>query len=106
MDDKVVIGHTLMEDFNHLKLNEEEYKCQYRDVSCFSLFQKMTPESGKRKLRELAQEFLNAKVQVGHHSSIIDARVALALYRTFQMDIESEHQMSVNFKHFAVPEQP
>ena len=51
----------------------------------------MTPEGGKRKLKELAQEFLNAEIQVGHHSSIIDARVALALYRTFQMDIETEH---------------
>jgi len=91
LDDKVVIGHTLMEDFHHLKLNEEEYKCQYRDVSCFSHFQKMTPEGGKRKLKDLASEFLNAEIQVGHHSSIIDARVALALYRTFQMDIESEH---------------
>ena len=38
----------------------------------------------KRKLKELADEFLNAKIQQGHHSSIIDARVALALYRTFQ----------------------
>lgn len=38
----------------------------------------------KRKLKELADEFLNAKIQQGHHSSIIDARIALALYRTFQ----------------------
>jgi hypothetical protein len=38
----------------------------------------------KRKLKELAAEFLNAKIQTGHHSSIIDARVALALYRNFQ----------------------
>ena len=64
----------------------------------------MTPEGGKRKLRELAQEFLNAKIQHGHHSSIIDARVALALYRTFQMEIESEHQASVHSKNFALPE--
>jgi len=44
----------------------------------------------KRKLKELASQFLNAKIQTGHHSSIIDARVALALYRTFQLQIEKE----------------
>jgi hypothetical protein len=37
----------------------------------------------KRKLKELAQDFLNANIQSGHHSSIIDARVALALYRKY-----------------------
>ena len=41
-------------------------------------------------MKELADEFLNAKIQQGHHSSIIDARVALALYRTFQLYIERE----------------
>jgi len=44
----------------------------------------------KRKLKELAQDYLNADVQSGHHSSIIDARVALALYRKYQNDIEAE----------------
>jgi hypothetical protein len=38
----------------------------------------------KRKLKELGREFLNASIQESHHSSIIDARIALALYRTFQ----------------------
>jgi hypothetical protein len=37
----------------------------------------------KRKLKELAADFLNARIQTGHHSSIIDARVAMALYRNF-----------------------
>jgi hypothetical protein len=38
----------------------------------------------KRKLKELSAEFLNARIQQGHHSSVIDARVAMALYRNFQ----------------------
>ena len=63
-----------------------------RDVSCFSRFQKFSVEGGKRKLKDLSEEFLNAEIQTGHHSSIIDARVALALYRTFQMEIESEYK--------------
>lgn len=44
----------------------------------------------KRKLKELSGDFLNAKIQEGHHSSIIDARCALALYRRFQTEIEDE----------------
>ena len=65
-----------------------------RDVSCFSRFQKSGFDGGKRKLKDLSEEFLNAEIQTGHHSSIIDARVALALYRTFQMEIESEYKNS------------
>ena len=42
----------------------------------------------KRKLKDLAGEFLNAKIQSGHHSSVIDARAALALYRMNYETIE------------------
>lgn len=115
----MVVGHSLKEDFAHLKLNEDEYRCQIRDISQISFFMRrkdQQPNSAsssplklakmasaesmgsnnslhggpsafgvqKRKLKELADEFLNARIQQGHHSSIIDARVALALYRTFQ----------------------
>lgn len=38
LDDKVVIGHSLTEDFKHLKLNESEYTCQLRDVADISRF--------------------------------------------------------------------
>lgn len=44
--------------------------------------------SVKRKLKHLAADFLNAKIQEGHHSSVIDARAALALYRLHYEDIE------------------
>jgi len=33
LNDKVVVGHSLHEDFEHLKLNKSEYQCQLRDVS-------------------------------------------------------------------------
>ena len=46
----------------------------------------------KRKLKELSSEFLNAKIQEGHHSSIIDARAALALYRMNYEDIEIKYR--------------
>jgi hypothetical protein len=124
----VVVGHSLKEDFAHLKLNADEYSCEIRDISEISFFKRLkkhehnsSPVSGchqencvspstcshvgaynpfaadeKRKLKELADEFLNAKIQEGHHSSIIDARVALALYRTFQLFIEKENNNPVS----------
>jgi hypothetical protein len=81
-----VVGHTVQEDFAYLKLNKDEYKCEIRDVSNFSLFQSST--GGKRKLSQLAAEQLNARIQHAHHSSIIDARASLALYRLYQDQIE------------------
>lgn len=86
LDDKVVVGHTLADDFTHLRLNEDEYTCELRDVADLSRFQRedrFTGEILKRKLKDLASDYLNADIQSGHHSSIIDARAALALYRTF-----------------------
>jgi hypothetical protein len=44
----------------------------------------------KRRLKDLADEFLNALIQDGHHSSVIDARTALALYRMHYEEIETK----------------
>lgn len=86
----MVVGHSIFDDFDHLKLNTEEYHCQIRDVADFSLFRSF---GKKRKLRDLSADFLNGDIQSSHHSSVIDARVALALYRTFQSGIENELEM-------------
>ena len=105
LEGKVIVGHSLQEDFVALKLNDHEYQCEVREISEFKIFKrpcfayKRTSEFSsksmstyedevigyeKRKLKELGREFLNASIQDSHHSSIIDARIALALYRTFQ----------------------
>ena len=78
-----MIGHSLEDDFHALKLNDDEYECEIREISEFQLFLRPCANGGfeKRKLKDLAKEFLNASIQTGHHSSVIDARIALALYR-------------------------
>ena len=94
-----MVGHSLRDDFEHLKLNENEYACEIRDISEISFFKRSkncdhkmsnaplslcnqdscgsgSPTkdchnasrynpfaSEKRKLKELADEFLNAKIQ-------------------------------------------
>ena len=80
-----MVGHSLDDDFHALKLNDDEYQCEFREISEFELFQRHTGFTlEKRKLKELAHEFLNCSIQKGHHSSVIDARIALALYRLHQ----------------------
>lgn len=86
LDKKIVVGHSLVEDFESLKLDENEYECEIREISEFRIFQRPLRDGSfeKRKLKDLAKDFLNSLIQVDHHSSIIDARVALALYRMFE----------------------
>lgn len=80
------MGHSLDDDFKSLKLNDDEYECEIREISEFTVFQRPVSCSGyeRRKLKDLAKDFLNASIQNTHHSSVIDARVALALYRLFK----------------------
>ena len=40
-------------------------------------------------LKKLSEKHLNKKIQHGSHSSIIDARAALALYRINEKDFEN-----------------
>ena len=35
----------------------------------------------KQSLRELSREHLNADIQQGHHSSVVDARAAMAFFK-------------------------
>ena len=34
------MGHSLKEDFEHLKLNKDEYACEIRDISEISFFKR------------------------------------------------------------------
>jgi DNA polymerase III epsilon subunit-like protein len=109
LDNKIVVGHSLEDDLRALKLEDGAYTCELREISEFSIFKRPCYGSKhsegmryptqeiilgfeKRKLKELAREFLNATIQEGSHSSIVDARVALALYRSFQKRMDDESQ--------------
>ena len=115
MNKKTLIGHSLDGDLEILEIDPVSSNCELRDISKFDLFLKKVdsiqfkPDSPifkmgvqsnnsspgeflnlRRKLKDLSREFLNAKIQEGQHSSIIDARVTLALYRMFYEKIELE----------------
>jgi DNA polymerase III epsilon subunit-like protein len=94
-----VIGHNLQEDFNILNLRDHDLDYKIVDIAHFSKFNRAEITSRKSTLSELAVEFLNSNVNNRHHSSIIDARASLALYRAFQSEIEYEEHIHSNIEH-------
>ena len=77
MDGKIVVGHSLQNDFQALLLSHPHVLI--RDTS---LFRPLRPP-GLRKipsLRRLADYWLQEKIQEGTHDSIQDAKTALRLY--------------------------
>ena len=44
---------------------------------------------GAMSLKKLSEKFLGVKIQGGQHSSVEDARAALALYRIKEQEFES-----------------
>ena len=106
MKNKTIVGHSLEDDFKILKVDPKLQNCIIRDIADIKLFMKrldLEPSNDsagsknssdlraqKRRLKDLADEFLNASIQDGHHSSVIDARTALALYRMHYEEIETK----------------
>lgn len=72
----VIVGHTLLCDLE--KFTSMDEVVSYIDVSEFTDYTK--DGFRKSKLKDLSSHHLNAKIQEGVHSSIIDARAAMALY--------------------------
>lgn len=68
----IFIGHGVIYDLKSIGLADVPYICTAKvDQSALSQ---------ARKLKDLCADHLNAEIQTGHHSSIIDARASLALF--------------------------
>jgi RNA exonuclease 4 len=82
-----IVGHTLYKDFQCLGIEYDEDIAI--DISKFSKFK----ENGMtRALRKLTKDFVGIDIQMGHHSSIEDARAALLLFRKFENEILAENR--------------
>ncbi len=85
-----IIGHSLhcdLEKFSSVTLFPMPF--YYRDVSEFSLY--LREREQKCKLKDLTQIHLNGVIQEGVHSSVIDARAAMALYRINRKLMDKTH---------------
>ena len=47
-------------------------------------------QHGAKGLKKLSKEFLNVSIQEGAHSSVIDARASMALYRLVDKEWENQ----------------
>lgn len=78
MKDKILVGHSLVNDFRVLFLNHPRKLT--RDTAKYRPFRALC--RGKTpSLKRLAQEILGLSIQGGEHDSVDDARVAMLLYR-------------------------
>lgn len=100
MSGKLVIGHSLEGDFAKFKSIPEVETVHYIDITDLPAYRKAN--GTKKSLKKLTEEHLNAKIQVGAHSSVVDARAALALYR----HKEAFFQKHISPKEFAYLEDP
>lgn len=100
---KVLVGHSLKHDMKALMLDHP--KRDTRDTSLYHpLTRPLRPEErcvpgaprgrGCRALRDLARQHLGLEIQTGEHSSVDDARAALALYKKFAKKWEASVRLA------------
>lgn len=90
---KVIVGHAIQNDLKSLLLSHP--RSQIRDTSRFSVFKKLA--KGKPpSLKRLAKEFLDLDIQNEAHSSVEDAQVTMAVFRTHMKAIDREQGIKLS----------
>lgn len=86
---RVLVGHAVKNDLNALLLKHD--KRYVRDTSTFSRFRELATTPGRTPaLCTLAEKLLRVEIQVGAHSSVEDARAAMALFRLEKERFDAE----------------
>lgn len=102
IDNKIVVGHSLHNDFGALQLSHEIENKRDIGKSRF-IINKYGNNMGQPRgqpvsLKTLAHLILNRNIQVNGHDSIEDARAALDIYKHFQEEIEKEEGIGGNME--------
>ncbi|KAF2467665.1 RNA exonuclease 4 [Lindgomyces ingoldianus] len=86
---RILVGHAVKNDLAALILSHP--KPHIRDTSKFSKFREVAAIPGRTPgLKYLVEKLLGVEIQVGHHSSVEDARATMALYRLEKDEFEDE----------------
>ena len=83
----VYVGHNVQIDLKVLKLCE----CHFIDTQDFY------PAGLPRKLSMLSERELNARIQEGKHSSVIDCRAALGIFLANKADTRNQRYLSKDY---------
>jgi RNA exonuclease 4 len=87
LQDRVLVGHALRHDLAALQLGHPRW--HVRDTARYPGFRALS--AGRTPaLRELAERVLRVRIQSGMHSSVEDARAAMALFRGEKEGFERE----------------
>ncbi|KAJ1982382.1 3'-5' exonuclease [Dimargaris verticillata] len=85
--DRILVGHSIKNDLDVLQL--EHPRTHQRDIAVCASFCNLV--NGRRpSLKFLAQKVLGITIQVGSHSSVSDARVAMLLYRKVKAEFDKQ----------------
>lgn len=95
MEGKIVVGHSLQNDFQALLLSHPHVLI--RDTS---LYRPLRPPGQKKtpSLRKLALHWLQEKIQDGTHDSVQDAKTALRLYMLKSKAWEKQMQSAMQHR--------
>lgn len=85
---RILVGHDVKHDLDALKLGHSAR--DIRDTSKFPGF-KQYGNGRKPALARLAREILGVEIQGGAHSSVEDAKVAMALFRRHKPAFDVDH---------------
>ena len=88
MQGKILVGHAIRNDLEALMLGHPR-----RDIRDTSRYPGYRALAGGRTpaLKRLAKELLGVEIQGGEHSSIVDARATMLLFRREKEGFEKEH---------------
>jgi DNA polymerase III epsilon subunit-like protein len=90
LKDKIVVGHGLNNDFDVLGFNPKDINCQIRDTASYKPIREAKKIDKIPSLKSIVKLHLNKEIQTGVHSSVEDARCALAVYKMFAKTWEVE----------------
>ena len=87
---RVLVGHALQNDMKVLMLSHS--KKNIRDTSKYKPFRKLL-KTKRPALKKLADEILHKEIQVGEHNSVVDAQIAMQLYKKYKKEWEKSLHM-------------
>ena len=85
LKDKILVGHALQNDLKCLMLGHS--RRQIRDTSKYKPFHQLL-QTKRPALRKLVAKILHEEIQSGEHSSVIDARATMKIFKLHRKEWE------------------